>query len=211
MMRGDRRRTRVSLGIGGAAILAGGVVLAGTGGKAEIAGAPLRVAQMGGMQHPMPGAGQGRTSPQTASTPAAPAAAEPHGGHGQAGDWKPAWPVGDVGRGREVFALLECYSCHEVKGEAFPAPAQAGKLGPELSQMGPLHSIEYFAEAIINPGGTIEKGKGYEAPDGSSKMPSYNDTITVQQLIDLVSYLRSLKPPTPGAAAPPAHGAGHGR
>ncbi len=138
-------------------------------------------------------------TPAPAPTPAADA---PHGGHGQAPDWKPTWPVGDPRRGREVFVRLECYSCHEVKGEQLPGPSQPGKLGPELSQMGPLHTIEYFFEGIINPSGTIEKGQGYEAPDGSSKMPSYNDVLTVQQLIDLVAYLRGLRPP--------AHG-GHGR
>ena len=37
--------------------------------------------------------------------------------------------------------------------------------------MGPLHEIDYFAEAIINPGAVIEHGKGYQAADGSSKMP----------------------------------------
>lgn len=41
----------------------------------------------------------------------------------------------------------------------------------------------------------IEKGKGYQAPDGSSKMPSFNDSLSVQELIDLVAYLRALKPP----------------
>lgn len=52
----------------------------------------------------------------------------------------------------------------------------------------------YFAESIVNPSVVIEKGKGYEAADGSSKMPSHNDSLTVQELIDLVAYLRSSKP-----------------
>jgi len=212
MMDRDWFRRRVPFVVGGVVILAASLTLPTSGGNANLAGAESQVAQMGGMQHPAPGAGQGMTHPQAGATPAPAPAAEPHGGHGQAEDWKPTWPVGDRARGREVFALLECYSCHEVKGEGFPAPGQPGKVGPELSQMGPLHTFEYFVEAIINPGGTIEKGKGYEAPDGSSKMPSYNDTITVQQLIDLVGYLRSLQPPAAGASAPPAHsGAGHGR
>jgi hypothetical protein len=61
--------------------------------------------------------------------------------------------------------------------------------------MGPLHEVEYFAESILNPGAVIERGKGYQAADGSSKMPSFNDSMTVQELIDLVAYLRTLKPP----------------
>jgi mono/diheme cytochrome c family protein len=93
---------------------------------------------------------------------------------------------------------LECYSCHEVKGERFPAPG--GEVGPELSVMGPLHDAEYFAEAIINPNAVVEKGKGYEAADGATKMPSYNDLVTVQEVIDLVAYLKGLNPP----AEPPA-------
>ncbi len=100
-----------------------------------------------------------------------------------------------------MFVRLECYSCHEVKGEQFPAPG--GVVGPELSVMGPLHDAQYFAEAIINPNAVIEKGKGYEAADGTSKMPSFNELVTVQEVIDLVAYLKRLKPP---AEPPASHG-----
>jgi mono/diheme cytochrome c family protein len=134
--------------------------------------------------------------------PPAQAPARPPGDHGTPEGWKLTWPRGDSAKGREVFAKLECYSCHEVKGEKFPAPTDKGKVGPELSMMGPLHEPEYFAEAIINPGAVIEKGKGYQAPDGSSKMPSFNDSLNVQELIDLVAFLRALKPP---AGAPTGH------
>ena len=96
---------------------------------------------------------------------------------------------------------LECYSCHEVKGEEFPAPGNG--LGPELSAMGPLPEADYFAEAIINPNAVIELGRGYEDEAGRSKMPSYNDVVTVQEVIDLMAYLGSLRPPVD---APPGHG-----
>jgi len=130
---------------------------------------------------------------------------QPHGDHGTPEGWKLSWPKGDAAKGRNVFAKLECFSCHEVKGEKFPAPSDKGKVGPELSMMGPLHEAEYFAEAIINPSAVIEKGKGYQAPDGSSKMPSFNDSLNVQELIDLVAFLRALKPPTGGAAGHKGH------
>jgi sulfur-oxidizing protein SoxX len=109
------------------------------------------------------------------------------------------WPNGDPVKGWEVFVKLECYSCHKVKGEQFPAPSS--QVGPELSVMGPLHDAEYFAEAIINPSAVIEKGEGYEAADGSSKMPSYNDLVTVQEVIDLVAYLKGLQPPAKKSAS----------
>ncbi|MGH7209358.1 MAG: c-type cytochrome [Nitrospiraceae bacterium] len=127
-----------------------------------------------------------------------------HDAHGTPKSWKFTWPKGDPAKGREVFVKLECYSCHEVKGESFPAPSERGKVGPELSAMGPLHEAEYFAEAVINPSAVIEKGKGYEGPDGSSKMPSFNHLVTVEEVVDLVAYLRALKPP----AKTPAHGSG---
>ena len=133
-------------------------------------------------------------------------AAQPaaHGEHGTPAGWTLSWPTGDLSRGRAAFVRFECYSCHEVRGEKFPAPTDKGKVGPELSMMGPLHDVDYFAEAIINPGAVIEKGKGYEAQDGSSKMPSFNHLVTVEEVVDLVAYLRALKPPleTPPAPAP---------
>ena len=129
------------------------------------------------------------------STQAPPARPRPHGEHGTPDGWRFAWPKGDPRRGRTIFAKLECYTCHEVQGEKFRAPTDTDKVGPELSMMGPLHEAEYFAEAIVNPNAVIEKGKGYQAADGSSKMPSFNDSLSVQELIDLVAYLRALKPP----------------
>jgi mono/diheme cytochrome c family protein len=126
---------------------------------------------------------------------------EGHGAHHTPVGWKFSWPEGDPVKGREVFVKLECYSCHEIHGEKFPAPS--GDIGPELSAMGPLHEAAYFAEAIINPNAVIEKGKAYEAADGSSKMPSYNDLVTVQEVIDLVTYLKGLKPSADG---PISHG-----
>jgi len=128
--------------------------------------------------------------------------ASEHSGHGTPQGWRFSWPAGNPIAGREVFIKLECNTCHEVKGERFPAP-EPGKVGPELSSMASLHPAEYFAEAIINPSVVVEEGKGYRAPDGQSKMPSYNELVTVQEVIDLVAYLKALK----GEEGAPGHGA----
>jgi mono/diheme cytochrome c family protein len=139
------------------------------------------------------------------ATAGAQAARPPHA-HGSLEHWTFGWPKGDPARGRAAFLKFECFKCHEVKGERFPAAADRQNLGPELSQMGPLHEPAYFAEAILNPGATIEKGWGFEAPDGSSRMPSFNDSMTVQELVDLVAFLAALRPPAAApASAPPAH------
>jgi len=142
---------------------------------------------------------------QSAPGPKRPAApAQPHA-HGTPKGWRFAWPKGDSTKGREVFQRLECFTCHEVLGERFPPPSNADRTGPELSVMGSLHSPEFLAESIINPNAVVERSKGYAATDGSSKMPSYNDSLTIQETIDLVAYLRQLRPP---AGAAPGHG-GH--
>jgi Cu/Ag efflux protein CusF len=104
--------------------------------------------------------------------------------------WQFTMPKGDPAKGREVFVRYECYFCHEVRGEDF---AFAGvDYGPELSQMGPLHPLEYFAESVINPNAVA--AKQYRGPDSKSTMPDYNNRMTVQELIDLSAYLASLKP-----------------
>jgi Cu/Ag efflux protein CusF len=106
--------------------------------------------------------------------------------------WQFTMPKGDAAKGREAFEKFACYVCHEVRGEKFPAAAPGSVLGPELSQMGPLHPLEYFTESIVNP--SAHASKKYRGPDGKSTMPAVNDRMTVQELIDLSSYIASLKP-----------------
>ncbi len=141
-----------------------------------------------------------------------------HGGagggdaHGTPMGWTFRLPEGDPKAGRRAFADFECYKCHQVPGENFPGSGGTGDVGPDLSRMGPLHPAEYFAEAILNPNAVLTEGPGFLGPDGKSRMPSYADSMTLQQLIDLVAYLRTLgaassAPPGPGGPGP--GGAGH--
>jgi mono/diheme cytochrome c family protein len=143
--------------------------------------------------------------PGRATAPGVPA--PPHV-HGTPKGWRFTLPRGDPAKGRDVFQKLECYSCHEVRGERFPPPSNPGRAGPELSMMGPLHPPEFFAESIINPSAVVERNRGYVAPDGSSKMPSYGESLTVQETIDLVAYLRQLRPPAASAPRQSGH-SGH--
>lgn len=119
------------------------------------------------------------------------------GVHGMTADWKFTLSAGDAAAGRKVFTEVECYKCHEVKGEKFPAVAEKEKgVGPELAQMAGMHPVEFFAESIINPNAVIDpKGKelGYLGEDGKSKMPDYGDVLTLRQITDLAAYLASLK------------------
>jgi Cu/Ag efflux protein CusF len=106
--------------------------------------------------------------------------------------WTFAMPKGDPAKGRAVYDKFSCYSCHEIRGEKFPPLDKTQAAGPELSQMGPLHPLEYFTESIINP--SAVGAKKYRSTDGKSKMPSFNADMTVQELIDVSAYLVSLRP-----------------
>jgi hypothetical protein len=102
--------------------------------------------------------------------------------------WHFTLPPGDPKEGREIFARMECFTCHTVKGERFPsAPKRRDDVGPELTGMGSHHPAEYFTEAVMNPNAVIVMGPGYTASDGLSRMPDYNDILTVRQLIGLVA------------------------
>ncbi|HYY25148.1 MAG TPA: copper-binding protein [Candidatus Udaeobacter sp.] len=104
--------------------------------------------------------------------------------------WRFTMPAGDPAKGRVVFQKYDCQYCHVVRGEDFPFAGV--DYGPELSQMGPLHPLEYFAESVMNPNAVV--AKQYRDANGKSTMPTYNDRMTVQELIDLASYLASLRP-----------------
>jgi mono/diheme cytochrome c family protein len=122
---------------------------------------------------------------------------EQHGGEHAPADWKFTLPPGNALEGKQLFTELECNKCHEIKGENFPAVAEGEKgVGPELSQMAGLHPAEFLAESIVNPNAVIDaadKEQGFLADDGTSKMPSFADVLTVQQVADLAAYLNSLK------------------
>ena len=106
--------------------------------------------------------------------------------------WKFTLPPGDSAKGKDVFARLECYSCHIVEGQGFPDKA-TDKTGPQLTGMGAHHPAEYFAQSILDPNAVILTDvPDWVGPDGLSKMPSYNDSLTLEQWIDLVAYLKSL-------------------
>src|SRR5437867_6479429 len=142
--------------------------------------------------------GHGGMSPATVTTQgaAAPRKVTMEELHRQGGvprGWKFALPAGDPAKGRQLFADLECYRCHAIQGEGFPpGGGDAKNVGPELTGMGGMHPAEYFAESILSPNAVILDGPGYSGPDGMSIMPSYADSLSVNQLVDLVAFLKGL-------------------
>ena len=133
-----------------------------------------------------------------------------HRGGGVPRGWKFALPGGgDPAKGRQLFADLECYTCHLIKGANFPPGGGDGKTGPELSGVGAHHPAEYFAESILSPNAVIVDGPGWIGPDGKSIMPSFADALSVTQLVDLVAFIKSQD--GGGHGAPHGHGAAQER
>ncbi len=102
-------------------------------------------------------------------------------------------PDGDVSTGEATFVALNCHSCHTVFGRELPAVD--GSVESKVSLGGEVSRIKTYGElvtAVINPSHTLKRGEPKEkvSEDGKSKMPNFNQAMTVQQLIDVVAFLQ---------------------
>src|ERR1700682_3135141 len=129
--------------------------------------------------------------------------------------------TGDVSRGAALFQSKGCTGCHRAGG-------QGGRLGPDLSQIGTIRSVDHLRQSIIDPGGDVQprywvvsfqdasgnEVQGFLMNEGTynmqlmdmheqlhsydkaalqnykvekiSKMPAYRDSLTGEQVNDLV-------------------------
>jgi cytochrome c5 len=103
--------------------------------------------------------------------------------------WKFTFPDGDAKAGKTVFLNMKCYSCHaiEIPGEKLP-PSRSKGAGPALTGYSALPK-EYLAESVIKPH-TIVAAPGYTVKEGRAAMGEYNHFLSVQELIDLVAFLK---------------------
>ena len=102
-------------------------------------------------------------------------------------------PDGDAENGRATFTYMGCHECHTVKGENFPLIEHLDPPYVELG--GSVTRVKTYGElvtAIINPSHELARGYAAEkvTEGGVSKMPNYNDFMTVQELTDLVMFLQ---------------------
>jgi Cytochrome c len=106
-------------------------------------------------------------------------------------------PVGDVQAGRKAFVDLKCTACHAVPSESeFPAPVSANP-GPPIDARVGGRDVSYLATAIVSPSHELSSGLD-EAVRAQlagvlSPMGDFSHTMTVRQLVDLQTYLRSVK------------------
>lgn len=116
-------------------------------------------------------------------------------------------PEGDPVSGQAVFVELQCQQCHSVRGVTLDADATM-RDGPTMLELGgQVTRIKTYGElvtAIIHPSVAIRGPKQeMSRPDGTSWMTDYNDAMTVQEMIDLVAFIKPrYQVVTPGYAIP---------
>lgn len=105
-----------------------------------------------------------------------------------------ALPPGDVSAGKMAFEELRCNSCHSVQGHVEHTPSEQGAIHVELG--GTVSRVKTYADlvtSIINPSHKLSRGLNTmtTTAEGTSRMPIYNDVMTVQQLVDLTAFLET--------------------
>lgn len=107
--------------------------------------------------------------------------------------------------GQQLYESLGCVSCHGANGEGGRGPALAGLFGRKVfltNNQTLIADESYIRESIENPSTKIVSGF-------SPIMPTFQGQVTPEQLIQIISFIKSLQgtgspspPPTLGATVP---------
>ncbi len=101
-------------------------------------------------------------------------------------------PPGDKAAGKQAFLELKCNSCHSVTDQVEHAPLTPGAIHVELGgTVSRVKTYDDLVTSIINPSHRLSRGTNLmtTTPEGQSRMPVYNEVMSVQQLIDITSFL----------------------
>lgn len=103
-------------------------------------------------------------------------------------------PEGSAELGKSTFVALQCNACHSTPDIEQLVGDNAKPISVQLG--GDVSFVKTYADlltSIINPSHRLAPGYPAEAiaKDGQSLMRNYNHVMTVEQLIDLVSYLQA--------------------
>jgi len=104
-------------------------------------------------------------------------------------------PDGNSEGGKLVLLKYKCLSCHIIDG--LEPPVDLIDLSEFSVRLGEKsHKVKTYADlltSIINPSHKFAAGYKLNTiqSDGVSKMPIYNDVMTVTELVNLVTFLQS--------------------
>lgn len=103
-----------------------------------------------------------------------------------------ALPAGDIEEGKATYKRLACNTCHSIseiewKGGSDSLKIHLGGEVPKKKSYGDL------VTSVINPSHKIARSYKQKTTteEGLSKMKNYNEVMTVQELIDLVTFLQT--------------------
>ena len=104
-----------------------------------------------------------------------------------------ALPEGDVKDGRMAFAALNCNNCHSIGSLQWNGDESQGDIHIPLG--GEVSKIKTYGElvtSVINPNHKIARKYRDDAVtfSGNSRMRTYNSVMTVQELVDIVTFLQ---------------------
>ncbi len=106
-----------------------------------------------------------------------------------------ALPEGDAQRGQEAFLELRCTTCHLVAGfeDEFPRPTATPMVDVKLGGLAMRQPTDgELVTSIINPSHRIFPGSEEQeklVSGSESRMANLREVMTVQQLLDLVTFL----------------------
>src|SRR6185295_9340139 len=106
-------------------------------------------------------------------------------------------------RGQKVFMSLACNNCHRSDGSG-RGPVLDGLFNREVElEGGPTLTADenYIRESILNPKAKVVRG--YQPV-----MPTFQGLVSEEQLLQLVTYIKSLAPSQPVGAGSAGGGAG---
>ena len=103
-----------------------------------------------------------------------------------------ALPTGDIEKGKATYTRLACNTCHSIADMEWKGENDSLKifLGGDVTTQKTYGDL---VTSVINPSHKIAKRykQVTATEEGFSKMKNYNEIMTVQELIDLVTFLQS--------------------
>ncbi len=103
-----------------------------------------------------------------------------------------ALPEGDAEAGKQTFVELRCHDCHSAEGVPQRDPEATDIHLPLGGKSTRVTTYATLVTSIINPSHRYSSRlpRSVSTEDGESRMPVYNDLMTVTELIDLVAFLQ---------------------
>ncbi len=105
-----------------------------------------------------------------------------------------ALPEGNAESGEATFILIGCIQCHSVGEIAWEGVSSKNTIHVPLGgKVGKVKSYSELVTSIINPSHKVDKKylqEPYTNAAGQSNMVKYNDFMTVQDLVDIVTFLQ---------------------